>query len=136
MEYPIVIVPLTKEDGGGFLGFVPDLKGCMSDGETREEALRNTLDAIAEWLDAAKVRKISIPAPGTAAARSRAQKAKFVQELKDLTKGIDYIEERLQEFERSMKEIEEKVENADAWSRFTELTGASQPKPGLMKPMV
>ena len=37
-EYPVVIEPLSKEDGGGFIATVPDLPGCMSDGTSREEA--------------------------------------------------------------------------------------------------
>ena len=34
LEYPIVVEPLPIEDGGGFVATVPDLPGCMSDGET------------------------------------------------------------------------------------------------------
>ena len=37
MRYPVVIEPLAPEDGGGFVATVPDLPGCMSDGETPEE---------------------------------------------------------------------------------------------------
>ena len=33
--YAVVIELLSDEDGGGFLAIVPDLLGCMSDGETR-----------------------------------------------------------------------------------------------------
>jgi antitoxin HicB len=52
-EYPVVIEPLAPEDGGGFLATVPDLPGCMSDGETREEAARNISDAIRAWVEEA-----------------------------------------------------------------------------------
>lgn len=62
-EYPIVIEPLTQEDGGGFLATVPDLPGCMSDGETREEAARNVSDAIAAWIEEATRMGRPIPAP-------------------------------------------------------------------------
>lgn len=34
LTYPIVIEPLPPYDGGGFSALVPDLPGCMSDGET------------------------------------------------------------------------------------------------------
>ena len=45
-DYTVVIEPLSEEDGGGFVATVPDLPGCMSDGDTREEAARNIEDAI------------------------------------------------------------------------------------------
>jgi predicted RNase H-like HicB family nuclease len=40
-DYPVLITPLSAEDGGGYLATVPDLPGCMSDGATREEAAHN-----------------------------------------------------------------------------------------------
>jgi len=36
LDYPVLIEPLSLEDGGGFLATVPDLPGCMSDGDTAE----------------------------------------------------------------------------------------------------
>ena len=48
-----LIEPLSEEDGGGFFATVPDLPGCMSDGETPEEALVNVQDAILAWIEAA-----------------------------------------------------------------------------------
>jgi len=36
-NYKIKIIKLTEEDGGGYLAYVPELPGCMSDGETLEE---------------------------------------------------------------------------------------------------
>ena len=54
LEYPVRLERLAEEDGGGYLATVPDLPGCMSDGETPEEALQNVRDAIASWIEAAK----------------------------------------------------------------------------------
>ena len=56
------------EDGGGFLATVPDLPGCMSDGETREEAVRNLEDAIQEWMASAQEMGRPIPRPSPRAA--------------------------------------------------------------------
>jgi predicted RNase H-like HicB family nuclease len=123
MDYPIVIVPLPEDEGGGFLGYVPDLRGCISDGDTREEAAKNTQDAIEEWVDAARVRGLDIPQPGDALRRERAQKARLATELKRLAEGVDQFEERLEKLERVAREIEEKLEHQDAWDRFAELTG-------------
>lgn len=52
-NYPIVVVPLTEENGGGFAAYAPDLYGCMSDGATEEESVANLREAILEWIDEA-----------------------------------------------------------------------------------
>jgi antitoxin HicB len=62
-EYPVLIEPLSAEDGGGFLATVPDLPGCLSDGETREEAARNISDAIAAWIEEARKLGRVVPEP-------------------------------------------------------------------------
>jgi antitoxin HicB len=62
-DYPVQIEPLSKEDGGGFVAFAPDLPGCMSDGETQEEAIRNLHDAITAWCEQAIAMGREIPPP-------------------------------------------------------------------------
>ena len=62
-DHPVVIEPLSEEDGGGFVASVPDLPGCMSDGDTPQEALANVCDAIAAWIEAATDMGRPIPAP-------------------------------------------------------------------------
>lgn len=62
-DYSVLIEPLSEDDGGGFLATVPDLPGCMSDGDTREAAARNIEDAIACWLEEAKALGRDIPQP-------------------------------------------------------------------------
>ena len=54
LEYAVRIERLAENDGGGYLATVPDLPGCMSDGATPEEALKNVQDAIVTWIEAAK----------------------------------------------------------------------------------
>jgi len=63
LDYPVIVQPLTVEDGGGFLALVPDLPGCMSDGETPEEALVNVRDAILAWIEAAGDMGHAVPPP-------------------------------------------------------------------------
>ena len=48
MEYRVVLI----ESDEGFAVSCPALRGCHSQGDTREEALANIRDAIREWLDA------------------------------------------------------------------------------------
>ncbi len=63
LEYPVVLEPLAPEDGGGFAAIVPDLPGCMSDGQTPEDALANVRDAITTWIEAAHDMGRAVPAP-------------------------------------------------------------------------
>lgn len=44
--YDVILEP--SEDGG-FTAYVPALRGCVSEGETEEEALANIRDAILTW---------------------------------------------------------------------------------------
>ena len=44
--------PLTADEGGGWLASFPGLPGCMSDGDSPEEALRNAAEAETAWLAA------------------------------------------------------------------------------------
>jgi antitoxin HicB len=70
LEYAVRIERLAESDGGGYLATVPDLPGCVSDGETPEEALKNVQEAIASWIEAAKEWKQDVPKPSTPLARA------------------------------------------------------------------
>ena len=48
MEYPVILE--KDEEEGGFVVTCPLLKGCVSQGETEEEALENIKDAISLYL--------------------------------------------------------------------------------------
>lgn len=61
--YSYVISPLSADDGGGFLITFPDLPGCMSDGDTEQEALANGRDAFAAWVSARTHAGKPVPAP-------------------------------------------------------------------------
>ena len=58
-----VIIYPDPEDGG-FVAEVPSLPGCVSQGETREEALRNVREAIALWIDSAASLHMRVPDDG------------------------------------------------------------------------
>ena len=70
LEYTVHIERLAESDGGGYLAVVPDLPGCMSDGATPEEALRNVQEAIESWIKAAKEWKMEVPKPSPPLARA------------------------------------------------------------------
>ena len=44
-------VILEPSDEGGYTALVPALPGCISEGDTREETLRNIQEAIELYLD-------------------------------------------------------------------------------------
>ena len=70
LEYAVLIERLAESDGGGYLATVPDLPGCMSDGASPEDALKNVQEAIASWIEAAKEWKQDIPKPSPPLARA------------------------------------------------------------------
>lgn len=44
-------VVLEHSDEGGYTAIVPSLPGCISEGDTRDEALQNIREAIELWLE-------------------------------------------------------------------------------------
>ena len=44
-------VILEKSDEGGYTAFVPSLPGCISEGNTRDEALVNIKEAVLLYLE-------------------------------------------------------------------------------------
>lgn len=61
LQYRIEIVPDDLE--GGYVVHFPELAGCISQGETIEEALENLKDAKRAWLEAAMDDLEVIPEP-------------------------------------------------------------------------
>lgn len=59
--YPFKIRPLSPYEGRGDLIVFPDLPGCLSDGETVDEAIINGRDALEGWLETRSELKLSIP---------------------------------------------------------------------------
>ena len=55
--YNVTIEPDVVD--GGFVAECPALRGCVTDGETPEEALRNIRDAIEDWRHAGRSRHLA-----------------------------------------------------------------------------
>ena len=64
-EYPFNISILPAEEGGGYLIEFPDLPGCISDGETIDEAIANGKDAMLCWIETAKQHGDEVPQPNS-----------------------------------------------------------------------
>jgi len=56
--YKIILEP---QEEGGYTVTVPALPGCISEGDTYDEALANIRDAIALYLDSLRADGIGIP---------------------------------------------------------------------------
>lgn len=102
-DYAVVVLPLSDQDGGGFAAHVPDLPGCMSDGETQEEAILNARDAIECWIEAATDLGRAIPAPGDSIRKVRKRDAALLEALQAALKYADDADSRI-------AVLEEKVE--------------------------
>src|SRR5258706_14580242 len=63
LPYSITLTPVSLEDVGGWLALIPQLKDCISDGDTKEEALHNIEEAKELWLEGALEDDIPIPEP-------------------------------------------------------------------------
>ena len=65
-KYRVSIRPLSKDEGGGYLVEYPEIPGCMSDGETIEEAITNGREALRDCPDVFKEsgRKAQMPGIG------------------------------------------------------------------------
>lgn len=76
--YPFSIRPLDADEGGGYFIEYPDLPGCVSDGETPEEAMRNGSDAARTYLRDCVRHGDPIPLPSQASGQWRQRVPKSV----------------------------------------------------------
>jgi len=65
LNYEIKIRKLSEEEGGGWFAEIPLLPGCISDGETPEEAILNINDAKKCWIETSLELERPIPEPIT-----------------------------------------------------------------------
>ena len=66
--YPVVIYPA---DEGGYVAEVPALKGCLAQGETPAECLKELKKVQALWLESAKRNNEKVPTPAQVLAKLR-----------------------------------------------------------------
>jgi predicted RNase H-like HicB family nuclease len=60
-KYEIII--FWSEDDNAYIAEVPELPGCMADGNSYNEVLENIQIVMQEWIDMAKSINRSIPEP-------------------------------------------------------------------------
>ncbi len=60
LKYPFVTYPSPE---GGYVAEIPALKGCLAQGETLDETLRE-LEIVEDlWLESAKRNRVRLPKP-------------------------------------------------------------------------
>lgn len=68
LTYPVVIYPAEE---GGYVAEVPALKGCLAQGETPAECLKELRKVQALWLESAKRNNDKVPSPAQVMAKLR-----------------------------------------------------------------
>ena len=61
IRYELIIY--WSDQDQSFVVEVPELPGCMADGDTYEEAVTNAKRVIEEWIETARELGLAIPAP-------------------------------------------------------------------------
>lgn len=62
MQKYSMLIAWSEEDGC-FIVSVPDLPGCMADGDTPQETVTNAQVVIADWIETAQMLGREIPQP-------------------------------------------------------------------------
>lgn len=60
-KYELIIY--WSEEDNAYIAEVPELPGCMADGQTYEEVLENVKTVINEWVETAKSNGRPVPKP-------------------------------------------------------------------------
>ena len=63
MMYQYEVIIYWSAEDNLYIAEIPELAGCMADGITYEEALKNAQIIIGEWIDTAKTLGRHIPEP-------------------------------------------------------------------------
>ena len=61
--YKYEIIVYWSEEDEAYIAEIPELAGCMADGVTYEQALKNAQVVISEWIETAAYLGREIPSP-------------------------------------------------------------------------
>lgn len=109
VHYPIVVVQLHEDDGDGFMAYAPDLKGCMGDGATQAEALKDCQDAIIEWIAEAKRLGRVIPEPGSGIRRAKAAREALLDKIQTQSASIEQMDKDINQLRGMLKTITDRM---------------------------
>lgn len=63
MKHKYEIIIYWSINDNAFIAEAPELAGCMADGSSYTEAVKNIEVVIEEWIETANIKKRPIPAP-------------------------------------------------------------------------
>lgn len=63
MEIKYELIVYWSDEDSAFVVDVPELPGCMADGQTYEEAVKNAQVVIEEWIETARELGRDVPVP-------------------------------------------------------------------------
>lgn len=104
-DYFATILPLPEEDGGGFVAYLPDLPGCIGDGDTPETALDDVYTAAEAWMDAQVALGREIPAPNRAIDEARDRQTALIRALQTALSMLDQSEGRISDLEHRVHHL-------------------------------
>ena len=61
--YKYEIILYWSEEDNAYIAEVPELDGCIADGDTHKQALENIDVVISEWIETAKAMGRDVPVP-------------------------------------------------------------------------
>ena len=61
--YKYELIVYWSEEDASYVAEVPELPGCMADGATYEEAIKNAQVVITEWIETARSLGREVPTP-------------------------------------------------------------------------
>jgi antitoxin HicB len=124
-HYTIIVMPLSKEDGGGFIARVPDLAGCIGDGETPEEAVADARRAMIEWIDEYQKIGREVPSAGSRAEEVRQRReaelamlSGLIEQLHNAKALYNSIDDRIAVIEAKVRDIMDRVESLNQWGDY------------------
>lgn len=116
-HHPYTVIITWSEEDKAFLACVPELPGCMADGNSREDAAKNIEAIIQEWIETANSLKRTVPKPWDHAAHEKMAK-QFQEKLRE------HIQKEVSEaVQRVVSEMQQSMtagfsrDSADWWKK-------------------
>ena len=122
--YPMIVMPLSEEEGGGFEALFPDLPGCASDGPTPEAAVAGAMETLRAWRGIHAQRGLPMPAPFTALGAHRRRDEDLIGALRSVANYTEAMGDRIATLEARLESALER--NQDGWMQLIPLIATTR----------